>query len=141
MHKLYSIKAGGGRRELKLGALHKRGAAYERRHECGASRRRAEDSRECVCDFGGGYPAGHSASGGRESAARHSQWKFYRVGMGLRRMPGDNAYSVGGVRRAGRKRRRTHDRPTANFWRDEPRPELSAGICIPSPRLTREAAL
>ena len=27
MHKLYSTKAGGGRRELKLGALHKRGAA------------------------------------------------------------------------------------------------------------------
>ena len=42
MHKLYSIKAGGGRRELKLGALHKRGAAYERRNERGASRRRAE---------------------------------------------------------------------------------------------------
>ena len=47
MHKLYSIKAGGGRRELKLGALHKRGAAYERRHERGASRcRRAETHSE-----------------------------------------------------------------------------------------------
>lgn len=46
MHKLYSTKAGGGRRELKLGALHKRGAAYERRHERGASRRRAEGHSE-----------------------------------------------------------------------------------------------
>lgn len=32
MHKLYSTKAG-GRRELKLGAWHKRGAAHERAHE------------------------------------------------------------------------------------------------------------
>lgn len=47
MHKLYSTKAGGGRRELKLGALHKRGAAYERRHERGTRGiRRAEGHSE-----------------------------------------------------------------------------------------------
>ena len=39
MHKLYSTKAG-GRRELKLGALHKRGAAYERHDERGTRRGR-----------------------------------------------------------------------------------------------------
>lgn len=47
MHKLYSTKAGGGRRELKLGALHKRGAAYERHDERGARGiRRAEGHSE-----------------------------------------------------------------------------------------------
>ena len=51
MHKLYSTKAGGGRRELKLGALHKRGAAYERRHKRSARRGRAEghSERAAVC--------------------------------------------------------------------------------------------
>lgn len=47
MHKLYSTKAGGGRRELKLGALHKRGAAYERHDERGTRGiRRAEGHSE-----------------------------------------------------------------------------------------------
>ena len=46
MHKLYSTKAGGGRRELKLGALHKRGAAYERHDERSARRGRAEGHSE-----------------------------------------------------------------------------------------------
>lgn len=40
MHKLYSTKAGGGRRELKLGTLHKRGVHDEGRDKRGASRRR-----------------------------------------------------------------------------------------------------
>ena len=60
MHKLYSIKAGGGRRELKLGALHKRGAAYERRHERGTRRcGRAEGHSKWAISWGifcnGGY--------------------------------------------------------------------------------------
>ena len=54
MHKLYSTKAGGGRRELKLGALHKRGAAYERHDERGTRRGRwAENNSarnsQCSC--------------------------------------------------------------------------------------------
>ena len=51
MHKLYSTKAGGGRRELKLGTVHTRGVHEERHDERGASRRRAEghSERAAVC--------------------------------------------------------------------------------------------
>ena len=59
MHKLYSTKAGGGRRELKLGTLHKRGVHDERHDERGASRRRAEGHSKWAISWGifcnGGY--------------------------------------------------------------------------------------
>lgn len=64
MHKLYSTKAGGGRRELSLGALHKRGAAYERRHECSARRGRAEDHSEWAISWGIFCNDGYSSATG-----------------------------------------------------------------------------
>ena len=65
MHKLYLTKAGGGRRELKLGALHKRGAAYERRHERGTRGiRRAEGHSERDVGWGIFCNDGYSSATG-----------------------------------------------------------------------------
>lgn len=60
MHKLYSIKAGGGLELLEPSTLHKRGVHDERHDKCGASRcRRAEGHSKWAISWGifcnGGY--------------------------------------------------------------------------------------
>lgn len=84
-HKLTS----GGRRELKLGTLHKRGVHDERHDERGASRRRAEGNsrrhRNYICGKSGNYVA---------SAVQSTSYKLLYNGRRL-----DSSRDILGVHR------------------------------------------